>query len=66
MPIGEIFHMSIVIVRIIIIIVTSSQIHCVSLAFVREVESRVIQNESDNKRCYKSALYNMSYKWNIL
>lgn len=61
--IGELLHMSIVIVIIIIITVTSSQIHCVSLTFVREVESRVIQNESDNnKRCHKSSLNTMSYK----
>lgn len=57
------FHMSIVIDIVIVVIVTSSQIHCVSLTFVREVESRVIQNESDNnKRCYKSSLCTMSYK----
>lgn len=64
MPIGEFFHMSImIIIIIIIIIVTSSQIHCVSLTFVREVESRVIQNESDNnKRRHKSSLNTMSYK----
>lgn len=29
---------------------TSSEIHCLSFTFVRKVESRVVQNESENNK----------------
>lgn len=40
--------------HIFIMCLTSPQVHGVSLTFVREVESRVIQDESDQERKQKA------------